>query len=333
MISVASMQQRWSDFFFKPESTKPIAVFRICIGLLVLNACFLLWGDLYTWFGPASFVPRRWVQGGFPDLFAILPADRQSVTFVFFLLVISALMVTVGYLTRFSTVVLWLALMAMNNANPFIFNGGDGLLRISSFFLMFSPCDKSLSLDKVLRRRSQTPAEFNQQDAQVLQQPELASPWAQRLIQIQIALVYWQAFWGKTVGAHWQDGTAVYYVTHLTELQRIQIPFIFNNLLLCRIFTWGTLLFEGAFWSLIWFKPLRYPLLITGIALHLGIDIAINLPIFSWAMISSYILFCEPAAVQRCLDWINRILSRVFPKAMLRTEEQDSAPTYGVNDT
>lgn len=296
MRLLTSMYDSLVGFWFNPQSTVLISLFRICIGLLVLQVCYLLAGDLFVWFGDSSLVPRHWTGRDYVDLLRILPAGNTGIQILFGLLVLSAFTMTVGLCTRLSTIVTWLCLLSIHNANPFIFNGGDGLLRISTFFLMFSPCGASLSVDRWFAIRGSTAS---------LIDPLRRCPWVQRLIQLQIACIYWQAFWGKTVGAHWIDGTAVYYVVHLTELQRIQIPLLFENIWISKFLTWGTLVYELAFWLLIWFKPLRNLLLLGGIALHLGIDVMINLPIFGWAMISSYLLFLDDEDVRYCLAKFN----------------------------
>ncbi len=318
-MKIRTMKRYFVDFWFKPQSTLPVCLFRICIGFLALQTCFLLWPDLFVWYGEHSLVAHHWMEPGYIDLFRILPTGDQGILLVFFLLAAAAFCMMIGFFTRLSSAVVWLCLIALHNANPFIFNGGDGLIRISAFFLMFSPCDRSLSVDRWL-------ATSGNQNGLIDYQPH--APWVQRLLQLQIACVYWQAFWGKTGGPHWIDGTAVYYVAHLTELQRIKLPFIFENIWLVKLLSWGTLLFEASFWALVWFKRFRYPLLLAGISLHSGIDIVINLPVFGWAMISSYILFCDPADVE---TWL-KLLTALFTNKPGKVAG-DGMPSGGATDS
>jgi hypothetical protein len=42
---------------------------------------------------------------------------------------------------------------------------------------------------------------------------------------------------------------------------------------------------------LVWFRPLRVPILITGVLFHLGIWIVMSLPDFALVMMVSYLVF------------------------------------------
>lgn len=47
--------------------------------------------------------------------------------------------------------------------------------------------------------------------------------------------------------------------------------------------------------NLIWWKPARYYwVLLAGLALHLGIEYFMNLPMFEWNFMFTYLLFIDP---------------------------------------
>jgi hypothetical protein len=69
---------------------------------------------------------------------------------------------------------------------------------------------------------------------------------------------------------------------------------------------WFTLALEFSLGVLIWFRRFRYPLLLLGLLFHLGIEYALNLPMFSWDVITGYILFVDP----RDLDYWWRSVRR-----------------------
>lgn len=115
------------------------------------------------------------------------------------------------------------------------------------------------------------------------------------MIQFQLSVVYFMSFWWKAKGHTWWDGTALYYVTHLQELQRFPIPPWLQNLPVLKLGAWFTLAFECAMGVLVWFKPFRYPLLVLGILFHLTLEYALNIPMFQWDILSAYVLFLDPA--------------------------------------
>ena len=63
--------------------------------------------------------------------------------------------------------------------------------------------------------------------------------------------------------------------------------------------SWLTLAFELCMGVLIWFRPFRYPLLLLGLLFHLCLEYALNLPMFEWDILAAYVLFVEPADLER----------------------------------
>lgn len=176
-------------------------------------------------------------------------------------------------------------LVSLNYRNIFIINGGDVFLAISLFLLMFSPCGEAVSVDRLGKIWKKT---------STIDEPNSFWPVALRLIQIQIAVVYFQAFWSKVAGSPWIDGTAVYWVLREQEYLRFPVPIVPDHLWICQLLTWSTLLIELGMWTLIWIKEFRYPILVAATCLHLGIDYALNLPNFETIMVFSYVVFIAP---------------------------------------
>jgi hypothetical protein len=86
--------------------------------------------------------------------------------------------------------------------------------------------------------------------------------------------------------------------------------------------TWGTLLFEFAFPTLVWFRRTRWVLLASGVVFHIMIDVLMIIPMFSWIMIVSYASFIEDRDVHRVLRWFGwKGAAEVAPQA-----EEDVAP-------
>ena len=124
-------------------------------------------------------------------------------------------------------------------------------------------------------------------------------PWAQRMIQIELAFVYLMAFCSKLGGATWRNGTALYYVLHYRALARFSLPHWATSPTAIRLETWSVLTFELCFPLLVWLPRFRYPMLFVGLMFHLSIEYALNVPIFEWIILSSYVLFVEPQDIKR----------------------------------
>ena len=133
--------------------------------------------------------------------------------------------------------------------------------------------------------------------AQSVAQP----PWAQRLMQLQLSVVYLGTVYWKLHGIAWIDGTAVYYVLSTAQFQHAGYGF-FIPLVLSRIATWGTLIIELASGTLIWIPRLRNVTIAAALLLHIGLEIVINVPLFQWLMIGSLLLFIDPGELRRGLQ-------------------------------
>ena len=297
-MSLRSLARAWNEFFFAPQPPQPVAVFRILYGLLVLADLILLRPDWQAWFGPRGFVTLGTMQTIEPgprlNVFAILPQTAFWTDAVFWVMLIAAAMLTVGFLTRANSIVVWVLLASVHQRNLLITNSGDTVMRVTGFFLMFAPAGAAYSLDRRLRRRR------GMEGAEIAPR----SPWAQRMIQIELSLVYLMTFWTKSMGPSWVDGTALHYVHHLDQFRRFPVPAFFLDPLMVTIETWGTLAVEFALGVLIWFKELRYKVLLAGVLLHLSLEYAMNVPLFQWIMVSTLVTFVYPDDVVRAVEWL-----------------------------
>jgi predicted DCC family thiol-disulfide oxidoreductase YuxK len=294
-----SLASSWSAFFFTPQPATPVALYRILYGLLVIANLAQLHRDWLTWFGARGLVGVDTLRQLTPRLdldWIWLPLydDRWMQAF-FWVFLLFAVFLTVGFMSRFSSVLVFLFLNVIIRRNFYITNGGDFLLRVMGFFLMFAPAGRALSIDRLMRIwRGEEGFESQR-----------FWPWAQRMLQIQTALVYLSAFAWKSVGTDWTNGTALYYMTRLVQFQRFPMPALENGLLL-RLMTWSALLAEFAVGALVWVRKLRYWILLLGVCLHLSIEYAMNIPLFQWIIMAGYVTFIDPADLSRAWAWVRR---------------------------
>src|SRR6516164_2508385 len=79
-----------------------------------------------------------------------------------------------------SIALVFLCLTSIQQRNLYITHGGDTFLRLAGFFLIFAPAGADFSVDRLIRIRR------GKQDPGT----QARSPWAQRMIQFQLALLY-----------------------------------------------------------------------------------------------------------------------------------------------
>jgi hypothetical protein len=292
-VTLQGLRRAWDQFFFAPQSPIPIAAFRILYGICVSATVILLHSDWLAWFGVHAWVTSstmRTIEPGVRlNLFTIMPQDDRWVAALFWVLLVFAVLLTIGCFTRLSSIAVWLCLASIQQRNLFITHGGDTFLRVTGFFLMFAPAGAALSIDRLIRvRRGIEGREI---------QPK--APWAQRMIQFELAFVYIISFWWKVTGHTWLNGTALFYVIHLHQIQRFPLPRWVQFPIVLRLGSWFTLGLEFCLGTLIWVRRFRYPLLLVGLLFHLCLEYGLNLPMFQWDILTAYVLFIDPEDLTR----------------------------------
>ena len=286
----------WDRFWFAPTSLATLAVVRIAFGVVMF-----LWGlailpDSLSFFSPHGVLPEHPAAGLRWGLLALWNADI-AVVLVVGMLIVSAACLAIGFKTRLAAVVSWVALISLTRRDPFAFNSGDALLRNIALFLALAPSGEALSLDRWRVDR----ASFWTFPAR--------SPWALRLIQVQISMVYLFTVWAKARGERWFGGTAVSESLRVDDLVRFGVPdALTDSVLLANMLTFGTLVVELALALLIWNRRWRPYVVAAGIALHLFIELTFALGFFSMVMIASYLAFVPEETMEAFLD---RVRSRM----------------------
>lgn len=294
-----------------PTSLAPLALFRICVGFLAVLGCLLDWPRLQMFFGPGAFPSIEdevllHHSARFSLLF-FLPHTELSTTLVWSGALLSALLLSIGWHSRLSAVALYVLLTSLYQRNLEVLNSGDTLLRAYVLLLACSDAGKVFSLEGWMAGRRSWQSQWQ------LEGPSLA----QRMIQVQLAAVYCQAALSKLSGSTWQDGTAVYYATHLVEYQKFSIPYIFENLAMVKFLSWASLAIEMALFTLVWFRPWRYFVLALGVILHLGIDWCMNIPLFEYYMIAGYICFLDADFLRSIMERCGAFFTSPWRKNLL----------------
>jgi hypothetical protein len=287
---VSAIAKAWDRFWFAPVSVSTLAVCRIAFGLVSFGWTLSLLPDLMSFFSRRGVVPgqpsyRYWVGILSPA------APDWAVWTVWAVLLVASVCLVLGFWTRLASIFVFVGILAFERRNPFIFNAGDVLVRNLAFYLMLAPAGAALSVD-AWRRAKEKFWEF----------PKRA-PWAMRLIQIQLSVVYAATVWAKVRGNDWNNGTAVSFALRLDDLSRFHVPsFISTSVLLSNLMTFGTLAIEASIAVFVWNRKIRPWVLGAGLVMHLSIALNIMIGFFTMAMIVAYLSFTPPDAMERVID-------------------------------
>ena len=279
----------WSRFWFEPEPTGALGLFRICFGLLALLWTISLLPDLHSFFARSGVLPQRPHEGS--GVWDLLPGHE---TLLFALLLTACVCLMLGLGTRLAALVVFAGIASFERRNPFVFNSGDGLMRVMALYLALAPAGAALSLDRVRR----APGRFWEGPAR--------APWAWRLLQVQFSVLYLSAAWAKLRGQSWNNGTAVSYALRVADLHRFGVPhFLSDGVLASNVLTYGTVATELALGVLVWNRRWRPWVLAAGLLLHLGIELTIRVGFFSLALFVLYLVWLPP-------DWPARRLPELL---------------------
>ena len=305
----------WNRFWFEPVSTSTLGVVRIAFGLVTLAWTLTLAPDLKAFFSSAGVLPKQ-PSGAWTWGLLAHSSSMPLVLAVFGMLLIGSVGVLLGYWTRLSLALVFIGLMSFQRRDPWVLNSGDWFLRILSFYLLLAPAGAALSLDRFFGHR------------EAFWSSPLRSPWAVRLIQIQLSCVYFFSVWAKVRGTTWNDGTAVSYALRMQDLLRFHVPHaLTGSPLWSSVFTYGALATELSMAFLVWNRKARPWVLGAGVFMHLLIDSSLLVGFFSYEIFIAYIAFIPEERMDAVLRWLRARSARTAPIDLV----QSSAVPVGTN--
>lgn len=298
----------WDRFFFRPQLPAAMTLVRVGWGATVVAWAISLLPDIDPFFVEGDLMYERQLTDGAWNVLPRLPDGAGLV--VCLVMLLAGLLTMVGWRTRASAVVAVLMMIVLQRANTAIFNSGDLLLREVGIALALAPSGLLWSLDARRDRRKGRHRNL------------WRAPFAQRFLQLALALGYFLSAWSKARGQTWHDGTAMALSMRIEDLERFAAPeWLFDQLILLNLFTWATLTFEATFFALVWNRRLRPYVIGAGVLFHLGIDVFLDIGFFSLAIYLAYLAFLPN-------DLAERIVGR-FDSAALGASEPSPANASG----
>lgn len=271
------------DWWTKPVRAEGLAALRIGVGLVLLLDMLVTNAPHWQlFFGPrglgsaAVFGSRFSSDHAYFSLASLFPADSAGWWYVALISLAACGLIT-GVLPRVSACVAWVMTLTMLNENYYIHNGGDRLRCILLFVLIFAPADAVWSLKSWQARRA--PAE-----------PTFIYPWAQRLLFVQLVLLYFMNGVYKLFGAEWFEGDTIYYVSHDLWWSRLSADWLPVHYLVLRLATWGVLAWEVTFPLAVLSRRCRPWALAIGAAFHVLTGLTLSLGVFPLYALCFYLL-------------------------------------------
>jgi predicted DCC family thiol-disulfide oxidoreductase YuxK len=235
------------------------------------------------------------------SIFFYLDAPWQLAAFHgLFLLCCAALMV--GWRTSWVKWIVLVGHISYVYRNLTLVYGVDWIVSSLVFIMCIAPVGRAWSLDRVraVRKTKLRNLETNLET----NLPPYHSPWTGaciRLMQIQMAVIFFYSAISKLNADIWLNGDAVWIMfTSDDYYHSIMVALLASHYWIGNLATYGTVLVEIAFPFLIWQRSTRPYLLAAALVLHLLFAFLMGLFYFSFVMIMGHMSFVRP-------EWLMRL--------------------------
>ncbi len=234
-------------------------------------------------------------------------------------IIIIIILFTIGWQTRITSILTWLAAMSYLNRNPQVLFGQDTMMNILLIYLMIANSGAALSVDRWLackRARKLAMQKHGKIDAETAAylatpMPSVSSGFAQRMLQIHFCFIYMAAGMSKLKGNAWWNHNAFWDTLINPEFTMIHFQW-YEHLMRYTASSrpvyaavaaggvWFTIFIEISLPFLVWTK-LRPWAVMMGLALHAGVGVFMGLLIFSLFMMTMLLCYIPGSAVRQVL--------------------------------
>ena len=276
----------FSGIWLKPVDARRYAWTRLAFAAVIVCQMVFLWPYREGLFGNGGLFPEEVVRAYNPG-FHLPSAMMVNVSwwpgFLIAAGFVAALLLFWGKWARASLVVVFLVLLACIQRAPLATTGWDFILTNFSFILIFSPL--AAEWTPALLWRSRQTARLGRLESGMLPRYGLV------LLQIQMAIIYWQTVLTRMGDKFWGNGEFLSYF-FLSHHSRFAGPWVHEWEWVLCIATFLTSFVEIAIPILLWIKATRRIGIAVGVVFYLGIAaVSVNIGLFSIAILMTYVSF------------------------------------------
>ena len=310
MQYLRKLKHTWTLIWFQNKSTTPLEIIRIGIGsLLFISYALYSPTDLQTLYGDQGYISKAAISTNINDplIFSALfhTTEYWQLLSLYIVFLASCLLFAIGWRTSWVKWLVFFGHLSFTHRNPIAIYGVDNIIASMMFIMCLAPVGLNLSMDRIRKIRTIKQHNLNAES------PPANSRWGfacTRLIQLQMATLYFYAGISKLEGTTWWSGEALWIAINNQHTAFLS-PWIFaHNFWLVNILTYTTIALELAYPFLIWGHKTRPTLLWLALLLHLGIALFMGLHYFAAAMIVGHLAFLRRRWLAHwALAWKKRI--------------------------
>ncbi|VEP13149.1 HTTM domain protein [Hyella patelloides LEGE 07179] len=277
---------------------RSLAIFRIGLALVIIADLLIRFGDIEAHYSDAGVLDRTVLINQLlnPWYWSVhLISGQPFVQQILFLIaLLIAVLLLIGYRTRWMTMASWMLIISLHNRNPALIFAGDDALRAILFWAMFLPLGAYYSVDNALNTSSKPLPKFVVSGATVG-------------FIFQLCYIYMFSAWFKHQSPLWsEESSAVYYALSFDQYATGFGQFLLGLKPLLPTMTFGALWFEwlGALLLFIPFKNsfFRGIAIVAFISLHLSFGLSFTIGVFPVLCVAAWLAFL-PSPVW---DWLEK---------------------------
>jgi hypothetical protein len=271
---------------------RSLALLRVMLALAILLNLAILLPDAHVFLSDSGIYPRRSAMGS-PYGWSLYFIHGSSWFSLLLMLLncLAALLLMVGYRTRWMTIICWVLAMSLDSRIIGLTSGADTYLRLLLFWSMFLPLGARCSVDEAMSKAAAL--------------PRLYFSWAVVAIFVQVTCLYLFSALLKT-GTHWRETyDAVYFALNTPEITTPLAAYVASHVELLRSLTFYVYHLELAA-VLFLFAPIFTAqarlLIITLLALmHVGFTLFLSIGFFPLVCLAGLTVFLPPLFWDRLL--------------------------------
>lgn len=287
----------WDNFWFAPASTFRLDLIRMGMGFWLLLTYGAMSPDLLLLYGNDGMLPLEQMQDYIEDPWLNSVYFHLNANWQFWLahgiFLAACLGLMLGTLANVCKFIVLVGHLSYVHRNPGLIYGVDGITASILFALCLAPLGRHLSPSK---------GKGKGKGKSERMPPPAPSAWGNaclRIIQLQMAVLFFYSGVEKLRGETWWSGDALWIALNNFEFNNLPVDLLAQHYWLVNLLVYATLLLELAYPFLVWGRATRPFFLAGAIALHLGIAAMMGLYFFSGVMILGHLAFLRD-------DWLRQ---------------------------
>ncbi|MGV2619563.1 HTTM domain-containing protein [Halobacillus sp. ACCC02827] len=306
------MLNRIIDWFTSPKHLIGASVTRIVLGAILVYNYVINYPLRHFYWADSGVISNDIYNTIYRLPFSVYGLSDSAAYFevMFHAGLIFSFLFMIGTGGKFTQIMNFLFTFSLINRNAFISDGGDNILYLCLFYMLFMNVTAYFSVT-------------------FLRRPKFLDRWKDTFaiihnfglafVVIQLSIMYFTSGIYQIMGERWNSGTALYYILQVEQYSsEFWEGVLTSNTYFIVFFTYASILIKLAFPLALFNKYAKYIIIAGIIAFHIGIAIVMGLITFSAIMIGLDFLLLNNKEYQRAWTWMKRFREKLPEKISVK---------------